>query len=350
MPTRTAGALLALLILSTGCTSADKAPAASKHSNAPKPVQVEQVSYQGWENAWAIRNDACELIVVPSVSRVMSFRLTGGSNLLWQDPTLAGKTFAEDPKEWKNIGGEKLWPTQQDLFGRFTGLGRDWPPPWPWDAGASKAEAIENGVRLTLPHDPRFGAHAVREFVIDPAKPLVHVRQWIAKTDGDPVPMTLWTVMQVNNPQLSFLPSADGKYALMGPESQQIVAKPGHVSLGRDEKRGLKIGVAAQGQNGYVAALFAQAENRPHVLLVQSHKLVADGTYPDKGLQAQLYTSPVNFARYTELELLAPLVTLRGGERLQDDRVWQIVEVTDERDAPELAADAHARALQLMND
>jgi hypothetical protein len=313
-------------------------------------VQAEQVTYQGWEGAWSIRNETCELIVVPAVSRVMSFRLTGGPNVLWQDPTLAGKTFPEDPKEWKNIGGEKLWPTQQDQFGRFTGLGRDWPPPWPWDAGASKAEAIENGVRLTLPHDGRFGAHAVREFVLDPAQPLVHVRQWIEKTDGEPAPMTLWTVMQVNNPQLAFIPSADGKYALMGPASPQIVARPSHISLGRDEKQGLKVGVSAQGQNGYAAALFAQPEDHPHLLLVQSHKLSANGIYPDKGLQAQLYTSPISFARYTELELLSPLVTLKAGERLRDDRVWQIVKVTDERDAAELAADAHARALQLLKD
>lgn len=350
MPNRVPCALLVLLVVTSGCTSPRRSAGATGAAEAPKQVEVEQISYQGWENAWALRNQACELIVVPSVSRAMSFRLTGGANLLWQGPSLAGKTFPEDPKDWKNIGGEKLWPTQQDLFGRFTGLGRDWPPPWPWDAGASKAQAIENGVRLTLPHDARFGAHAVREFVLDPVKPLVHIRQRIEKTDGEPAPMTLWTVMQVNNPQLAFLPSPDGKYALMGAASQQIVAKPGYVSLGREQERGLKIGVAQLGQNGYVAALFAQEQERPHLLLVQSHKLVAGGAYPDKGLQAQLYTSPINFARYTELELLGPLVTLKAGERLRDDRVWQIVEVRDEKDAPELAADAHAQAIQLLKD
>jgi hypothetical protein len=350
MPNRVHCALLVLWIITAGCRSAGNRAGPAGKAEAPKKVEVEQISYQGWEKAWAVRNRACELIVVPSVSRVMSFRLTGGANLLWQDPALAGKTFPQDPKDWKNIGGEKLWPTQQDLFGKFTGLGRDWPPPWPWDAGASKAQAIENGVRLTLPHDDRFGAHAVREFVLDPVKPLVHVRQWIEKTDGEPAPMTLWTVMQVNNPQLAFLPSADGNYSLMGPASQQIVAKPGSVALGREQDKGLKIGVSAQGQNGYVAALFAQAEDRPHLLLVQSHKLVAAGAYPDKGLQAQLYTSPINFARYTELELLGPLVTLKAGERLRDDRVWQIVDVTDEKDAPELAANAHAKAQEVLKD
>ena len=34
-------------------------------------------------------------------------------------------------------------------------------------------------VRMTLPHDARFGAHAVREFVLHPTQPLVQVRQWI---------------------------------------------------------------------------------------------------------------------------------------------------------------------------
>jgi hypothetical protein len=136
----------------------------------------------------------------------------------------------------------------------------------------------------------------------------------------------------------------------MGPASRQVAVKPGYVSLGREQTQGLKVGVLVQGQNGYVAALFAQAEERPHLLLVQSHKLAPGAAYPDKGLQAQLYTSPINFARYTELELLGPLVTLKAGERLRDDRVWQILEVNDEKDAPELAANAHARALRVLKD
>jgi hypothetical protein len=136
----------------------------------------------------------------------------------------------------------------------------------------------------------------------------------------------------------------------MGPDSPQIATRPGHVTLGREQKQGLKVGVAPHGQNGYVAALFARPNGEPAQLLVQSHRLTEGAAYPDKGLQAELYTSPIDFARYTELELLGPLVTLKPGERLRDDRVWQIVEVGADADPLPIAADRHKSALGLLKE
>ena len=40
----------------------------------------------------------------------------------------------------------------------------------------------------------------------------------------------------------------------------------------------------------------------------------------------------------------------RKGTGWRDDRVWQIVNVTDEKDAPELAANAHVQALDSLRD
>jgi hypothetical protein len=65
-------------------------------------------------------------------------------------------------------------------------------------------------------------------------------------------------------------------------------------------------------------------------MLVQSHRLTGGAKYPDDGLQADLYTSPTGFALYTEMELLSPLVLLHAGEKLEDDRIWQVVPVTDD--------------------
>ena len=274
----------------------------------------------------------------------MHFSLIGGPNLLWQDPKLSGKTFSTDDGAWHNIGGEKLWPTQQkDLFKKYTGHDA-WPPPWPWDAGPSRAEPIPNGVRLTLPHDPRFGAHAVREFTLDETKPMVHVRQWIEKTEGTPAEMTVWTVCQVNNPILSFFPCADGKVSHFDTDSPRIEPRPGYVTLGRDTSKGLKIGVPAASQNGWAASVFATGPTR-RTMLVLSHKLDKTAMYPDGGLQAELYTAPKNFALYTEMELLSPLVSVKSGERLEDDAIWQIVPVEGE-DYGGLAATAHAEAIK----
>lgn len=321
---------------------------ASARGDDPKPptnraaVVVERVTYNGWPEAWRIRNEACELVIVPAVTRVMRFALTGGPNLLWDDPKLAGKTFPKDDGTWHNIGGEKLWPTQQSLFLKYTG--RDgWPPPWPWDAGASRAEPIPNGVRLVLPDDKRFGAHAVREFTLDVKRPLVHIHQWIEKTEAPPAEMTVWTICQVNDPLVSLLPCADGKVSRWGSQSKRIQRKAGYVTLGREEKEGLKIGVPATGQNGWVASVFNTPSGK--VMLVQSHRLVDGAKYPDDGLQAELYTSPMSVAHYTEMELLGPLAQPNTGERLQDDRIWQLVPV-DRDDYLGTATRAHADALE----
>lgn len=336
------GALIVLLALFSPQLRAEQ-----RQPGAPAgQVKVERIAYNGWPQAWRVRNDRCELVIVPAVTRVMRFALVGGENLLWEDPLLAGKTFNADDGTWHNIGGEKLWPTQQkDLFKKYTGHD-GWPPPWPWDAGASQAEPIANGVRLVLPHDKNFGARAVREFTLDPSRAMVHVRQWIQKTDGPPAQMTLWTVCQANNPLVCMLPCADGKFSDFGTPSKLIEPKPGCVTLGRDGEKGLKIGVPAATQNGWVAAVFHGTNDR-RVMLVQSHRLVPNAQYPDDGLQAELYVSPRNFAFYTEMELLGPLVSLREGEKLEDDRIWQVVPVEGE-DYAATATHGHAQALKML--
>jgi hypothetical protein len=316
--------------------------------SAPAPatspsVSVEQTNYNGWPDAWRLRNTACELVVVPAVSRVMRFALIGGRNLLWENPDLAGKTFPTDDATWHNIGGEKLWPTQQkDLFKKYTGHD-GWPPPYPWDAGASRAEAISNGVRLTIPCDKRFGAGAVREFTLDSQRPMVHVRQWIAKSGGEPAQVTVWTVCQVNNPTVSLLPCPDGQYSDFGTHSDLMTAKAGYVSLGRSDKDGLKIGQRTAGTNGWVASVFSEPPQS--LMLVLSHKLVPNASYPDDGLQAEIYTAPGTFAHYTEMEMLSPLIALKAGEKLEDDAVWQIVPVAGD-DYAKIAWQAHEEALK----
>src|SRR3712207_1574198 len=79
---------LAALCGSIGCASRPGSTSAGVGGRRDA-VEVVRIDYQGWSDAWALRNRTCELIVVPAVSRVMSFRLKDGPNLLWQDPALA---------------------------------------------------------------------------------------------------------------------------------------------------------------------------------------------------------------------------------------------------------------------
>ncbi|MCY3023763.1 MAG: hypothetical protein NTW87_32690, partial [Planctomycetota bacterium] len=168
-------------------------------------VTVEKTDFMGWKGACRISNKACELVVVPQISRVLHFSPKGGQNLLWINGALAGKTVPSDDRQWHNFGGDKVWPTAQTLWQKYTGRA-GWPPPYPFDCGVGTVEPIPSGVRLTTPKDPQFGAVCVREFVMDAQRPLVQVRQRYEKSDGAPAEMTLWTITQVRKPEFALLP------------------------------------------------------------------------------------------------------------------------------------------------
>lgn len=315
----------------------------------PATVNVEQVTYNGWRGAWRIHNDKCEIVIVPQVGRVMSFARVGGKNVLWNNDAIQGQTVLRDDHEWHNFGGDKVWPTQQDWWERYTDR-KGWPPPYFSDAAPQTAEPIEGGVRMTSPKSPEFGTRTIREFVMDPDKPLVYVRQWFKKEDGMPVAMTFWTVTQVRTPDYALLPSSpviDGRpYKALGEVvPSRLKIGDGCVSIRNDAQKPQKIGTAAAGQSDWVAAVFGDE------LFIESRRVgTVKAEYPDGNSQGEIYTAPVRDGSYVELELLSPLRDLKPDETLRDDVVWQIVRL--KHNAPEQAAaearQAHAVAIPLM--
>jgi len=318
-------------------------------------VKVEQVSFCGWHDAWKISNPVCEMIVVPSLCRVMSLAWTGGPNLLWVSPDAAGQTFPTDDRQWHNLGGDKVWPAEQSRWLAYTGRKR-WPPPHAFDSGVGRVEPIPGGLRLISPVDPDFGAVCVREFVLDPVAPRVRLHQYFDKHGGPVQKMTFWTITQVAAPTLALLPPGaeqDGsRYCLLsdGPFLGTFSEQSG-VALHTLPRISQKVGIlpeAAQ-ENGWVAATFAVGET----LLVESHALEAEGAYPDGNCQAELYADAGVNGPYVEMELLSPERAMAAGERLTHDEVWQLVRLpsgaaTDPLRAVAAARQAHAQALSWL--
>lgn len=316
------------------------------------PVKVEQVAFHGWQDAWRISNDACEFVVVPAVNRVMGFALRGGANLLWVSPDADGQTVPDDDRQWHNLGGDKVWPTAQNLWKTYTG--RDgWPPPHAFDCGRARVERISGGLRLISPPDPDFGAICVREFRLDSTAAVVRIRQHYEKHGGGDAAMTFWTITQVRQPDFALLPlglAQEGfRYRDLGTtRADGLTVGASVLALRNSRTSGQKAGVPPDqdAANGWVAAVYRAAG----VALVESHRLERGAVYPDGGCQAELYADDGHNGPYTELELLSPLRTLHAGERLQHDVIWQLVRLSPEEAAdPERAgaalAQAHARAI-----
>jgi hypothetical protein len=54
-----------------------------------KQLKIRKIKYRHWDNAYEISNPACRLMVVPEFGgRILSFSLTGGENLLYENPHL----------------------------------------------------------------------------------------------------------------------------------------------------------------------------------------------------------------------------------------------------------------------
>ena len=92
-------------------------------------MAITQVEYAKWPGAWQIDNGKCRMVIVPQVGRVMAFSMEGGPNLLWNNEALAGQTVPKDDHTWHNFGGDKVWPTQQDWWIKYTDR-NGWPPPY----------------------------------------------------------------------------------------------------------------------------------------------------------------------------------------------------------------------------
>lgn len=197
---------LALLTSAGGCSSSGSSEADPSTRPAAKVVVPERIGWHGWD-AWRLRNDSVEVIVVPAIARVMRYGPTGtgdAGNVLWTNPRVAGELPRADG--WQNFGGDKAWPWPQadwaDLFGST------WPPPAPFEGVAWKGEVVDNVLRLIGPPAPTYGIRPVRTVVLDPegsgltvTTTFEPIRETpVARPDGDlavPADAGAWHITQV---------------------------------------------------------------------------------------------------------------------------------------------------------
>ncbi len=295
-------------------------------------IIVEKIGYMGWKDCLRLRNTTSEVVIVPQIGRVMHFALAGKENTFWVNRGIAGQSVLKDDGQWHNFGGDKVWPTQQSFWQKYTGK-NGWPPPYHFDCAPAIVEPISGGVRMRTAQSPQFGASCVREFLLDAKKPLLRVRQWFDKTEGDPADMTVWSITQVRKPLYSLLPLGvpfNGKpFKSLGQTPLNFQILNGTMALQNDERAGQKAGAAADAaaSNGWVAAVYDD------VAILKSQRLRKEGVYPDGGCPIELYTSDNGNGGYVELELLSPLKEIKAGEKYANEEVWQLVPLTKEQSA-----------------
>ena len=317
------GALLISVtaLFTPGCTCHPEA----RHSS---PTKIEPMTYQGWTNAWRLANQEAEVIVVPEIGRVMSFRFLQGGNVFWEDRSLAGQRGNWNGKEWINFGGDKTWPAPEANWGQYTGR-KEWMPPPAFDSLPVEGRVEGQQVILTSPVDLHYGVRTVRRISLFGSSLRIETRY--ERVSGEPSKIGIWVISQFKNPVAVYVPVLTNSiftngYFQFGTEPWPQLQRRGSViEITRDRQTAHKMGGDAR------QLLWIGAKEMCLVSVAGDR----GGEYPDRGASAEVYTNP-DPKEYVELEMLGPLALLRGGETLTLTSHYQLLRRTQKEPADEL--------------
>lgn len=279
-------------------------------------IKVEHVPYHGWNNAIRISNGTVDLVVVPSVGRVMFYGYSGHENVLWENAKLAGDTSGGDSRKWVNFGGDKVWMAPQS--------GWQWPPDATIDAGPYDVELLANGVRLTSQPGRTWGIKVSRDIKLAQYGTEVEFTNRVTNLI-DRRKLAVWQVTQINSPSLVTLdtrvthrqPRGFYLYSDLKLSDYASNENPRELHIRRDPKVSHKYGSTSQ--SGIIkcftlGGVFQSIqENRTSV------------TYPDQDSAQQVYTNPDPWM-YAEAEQCSQIQSLESGEVAIQTVKWRLGE------------------------
>ena len=308
----------------------------SARDSAPA-LKISRFSYRGWTNSWRMGNGLAEVVVVPTIGRVMQFRLAGQQGPFWENPAFYGKAPDPGSPDWGNFGGDKTWPSPQSDWQAWTP--RAWPPPPAFDSMAVEARREGNHLLLTSPPDPYYGIRTEREVHLDPERPQMTLITRYEKVESPSREghdlsarrLGIWIITQLEAPLAVFIPVpsrglfSDGYYKQSEDVPPSLQRSNAWLRLTRDPTKSYKLGNDAE-------ALIWVGEK---VVLKIDSPRSQSGEYPDHGCSAEVYTNPDPLA-YVELEILGPLRELRLGDTMSQTNTYTLYprrEVTPDAEA-----------------
>jgi hypothetical protein len=277
-------------------------------------VKVEKIDYKGWAGSYRITNGTVDVVVVPQIGRVMRYGYVDSPNMLWENETLLGKTFAPSAKTYRNYGGDKTWVAPQSLW--------NWPPDPAIDGTPWQVESIANGVRMVSPIGAKQKVQFRREITLMNHGTDVSFRNSM-ENKGSRMELAIWQVTQVNNPDFVTLPveitSAQAKgwygYGNESLNNRFQTLSGGNLVIKRDPASGRKFG--SRSLKGSLSAAIGAT------LFFSESPAFARVPYPDRNSAQQVYVSPDPY-KYAELEHAGPLTRMERGEMVLQSVKWRL--------------------------
>ena len=244
-----------------------------------------------------LRNATLQVTLQPRLGRVTHIALPWDNTVLHFDP---------GSKE--NIGGEFLWTVAHHYW--KPKLGRTWPPPVVMDSGSWRICAVTDQMCcIERTAGAPLNLHACRCYRVDGQR--LTITQHLTRTAPSSVPVTLWSILQINHPELLTLP---GHARRVETDSQPMLCNTNSdrtfVRFAGAGDRAFKL--CSSTLPAWVEAQTAQSR----IVYRVTESNLATG-YPDDNCPTELWWNEA--AGYAELELLSPERNLAPGETLANE-------------------------------
>lgn len=288
-------------------------------------LSMETVAYKGWKNNLRLSNGDAELIITLDIGpRVISYRLREGQNVFKEYADQLGKS-GEDG--WQIRGGHRFWIAPEDLTRTYA-----------LDNSAVSYDAMEGGgVRITPPADKPYGIQKQLDISLAPSGSQVKVVHRVTNVGTEPTELSPWgvSVMAPGGVEIIPLPphrphpgpTRNAKSPKDYAPSFQLAVWPyldfkdprwtfgsKYLLLAQDAKKGpTKLGISLSMQ--WAAYL------NHGTLFVKRMPYDETKPYPDGGVSFETFTNE----DMLEMESLAPLVTLKPGEKVEHVETWELL-------------------------
>lgn len=313
--------ILALLLL----LGARTAPALQESTADITPVAPLPFStHRGFTNAIVLENDIVRAVIVPAVGRLVSLRLPGRPSLLREDRQQE-RGVSTDTNRWANYGGSWLWPSAQ---GRWKdAFGSDWPPPRVLDdvrwTGSAWRQADGGQVcRLRADIGSPCNGRITRDFILARDSGRMDIVQRIERIGPGSLPLCLWNVTQIAEPDEVVLPEESGtpiQTLGFSPVEDRLVARcEGAVAILVAEGSEHKVGSSSP--RSWIAA-----RRDTQVVLMKAGPGDRPGTYPDGNSRVTAYAN--KGLGYAEIETLSEELPLLPGQTLTNSVSLQIYQL-----------------------
>jgi hypothetical protein len=243
----------------------------------------------------------------------MRFGRVGRANLLFESP-LKPDGKPDFGGVWNNYGGDKIWPAPQSAW--------VWPPEPEYDTEPWLSEATASGVHMWTKHPSSItGVLLERKISLSASGTEASIENIYRNGSKATKRLAGWQICQVNDPAWCVLPrdTADpnGKgWSTYDPQDvSDMVRQVGdNLEIHRNAHLSAKFGSKARA--GFVLANIGDE-------MLRLESVQPPGEYVDDGRALQIYISQ-DPAKYAELEITGPLVSLRPKESFRFKTVLRL--------------------------